>query len=450
MGLNIPPPNQIAGYPSGVFKRTLAQFFGGQPLAVAFESNAILDSCVDAAIVIAECHDRGLLSEVSNRITEAGKAVAAAHLLKRAKLAAAEQTLKGLLDAVKAINSDPNGVDFVDEVWLSGSLMRRQLDIGDIALAIESSRRPPYAHFHQTAERRAKALLRARFPQTPFPQWWEETAEERLLARLLFGEHRHPLLSGARLHTGVLIQTAEPCQLIYDRARRGRVYDPVLPHHPNADPAKQGRDAPLKAPQLGAAPLRPMNGRWLSRYASRGVIVQSHLEQPFSPVALPMTRCDAHLHGAKIVVGENRHILKNLALQAFELDGRALVGVSFDEIAEFAIRRDIALVDQTWTLNASIPAFWTPSDAALEPEQLNTAARIVAALLAGDATRIARRLADQPTRHIRVAWQKPTSAALPPGLSDTIVASSRNALTVLQNSDFVRAHAIVVQTNLSQ
>lgn len=93
-------------------------------------------------MVLEECIDRGLVDPKTYRPSPAGEALAAAKLLKQTALAEADGVLDDFLKTVEALNQDEDGLGKVDEVWLFGSLLRHEPDVGDIDLGQPSHVEP--------------------------------------------------------------------------------------------------------------------------------------------------------------------------------------------------------------------------------------------------------------------------------------------------------------------
>lgn len=77
-------------------------------------------------------------------VSEKGETVARGRLTRRTPLAQAQTILDGFLQRVDWLNRDPDAVRYVEKVWAFGSLMRGEDTVGDIDLALDTTRRPEY------------------------------------------------------------------------------------------------------------------------------------------------------------------------------------------------------------------------------------------------------------------------------------------------------------------
>jgi hypothetical protein len=75
-------------------------------------------------------------------MTHKGETVARGRVVRRTPLAQAQMILDDLLRHVEMVNHDPDAVRYVERVSVFGSLMRGEEAVGDIDLAVETSRRP--------------------------------------------------------------------------------------------------------------------------------------------------------------------------------------------------------------------------------------------------------------------------------------------------------------------
>ncbi|KPH66087.1 hypothetical protein ADT71_08380 [Novosphingobium sp. ST904] len=219
----------------------------------------------DGAIVFEECLDRGLIDPETMALTKAGEVVLRAKASARTPLQRAKAVLDDLLARAMLMNADDNQISNVDEIWLFGSVLREEETVGDIDLAMVTSRKPRFAENH--AERESHA--RSQVEKIPFaPQYcpfpWER--ESWLRRNALYGRSRHPLLAGVQDGTSDLASLAVPCRLIFDRTRGGRVQNPTLDRHPESTGRHQDLEPPASLPDLSPGPLRPMDGRWISGY----------------------------------------------------------------------------------------------------------------------------------------------------------------------------------------
>ncbi|HWT42151.1 MAG TPA: nucleotidyltransferase domain-containing protein [Sphingopyxis sp.] len=198
-------------------------------------------------------------------------AVARAKVTARTPLIKARAVLDELLNRIDRFNADPEAVSRVDEIWLFGSMMREEATVGDIDLAICRSRDARFADDLDGQVEQAKRLIQG-YPDAPQRWAWPWDRIDWLYRRSIFGPRRHPLLAGAQEGTTDLQLLAVPCRLIYDRARGGRVSDPVLPRHPESPGRANTLFAPDELPDLTPGELRPMDARWIAGFKPWGAV----------------------------------------------------------------------------------------------------------------------------------------------------------------------------------
>ncbi|SHM66415.1 hypothetical protein SAMN05518668_11621 [Sphingobium sp. YR657] len=271
MGISFDRETRIAGYRPSSFKDGLKAYLRTLDPGNFIDLRSIFPLRRDGAIVFEECIDRGLIDPQTHKVTEKGMVVARAKVVPRTSLAKARAVLDRFLDNVDALNADTEALTGVSEVWLFGSLMRGEPTVGDIDLAIGRSNRGDFKDADARIAQ-AKKQLEA-YPDAPqswdFP--WERISW--LHRRRIFGPRRDKLLAGAQEGMEDLASLGVPCQLIHDRARGGRVDDPVLPLHPTSSGRSNDIDPMPEMPDLSPAPLRPMDARWVSRHYSGGEVL---------------------------------------------------------------------------------------------------------------------------------------------------------------------------------
>jgi len=225
--------------------------------------------------VFEECLDRGLIvSEDGFEVSEKGMTIARAKAKRRTPLAQALTLLDDFLTRADALNRDPDAVQYVERIWLFGSVMHGKAAVGDIDLALETARRPEYCDDYMGMTRHLERIL-PRYGDVPAARNVLWSAEAWVTERVLYGARRHALLAGVQNGVSDLIALGVPCRLIYDRARGGRVDDPIIPRHP----CSNGRDAdmapPAQMPDLTPRDIRPMDGRWAAGFADYGIVSPS-------------------------------------------------------------------------------------------------------------------------------------------------------------------------------
>jgi len=321
------------------------------------------------------------------------------------------------------MNADPASVGMIDEIWLFGSMLRRPETVGDIDLAITLSRRIPVSDdreaFRQHVDKQFAAVKGA---TQGLHFFWDR--EGWLNERALYGPTRHALLAGAQEGTSDLASLGVECRLIFDRQRGGRVDDPVLDRHPTS----KGRDPrlgpPAVKPDLSPAPLRPMDGRWITGYRNWGMVCPSSIFRGWTDDA---HRVFAHYpRDLRVLADGYQHLAFRWTPKALKkggIDGRfALLIVDADDFSGVSVvlRRRIETLDGHWTLHAEL------NDVQLYRARVNIDYRSLASIigavsliLAVDAERMVRRAADLAVCP-RIAISL-TGSELPQTLQDFLV-----------------------------
>ncbi|PNQ04027.1 nucleotidyltransferase domain-containing protein [Sphingobium sp. SA916] len=268
MGISFDRETRIAGYRPATFKNGLSGYLRTYDPGRLIDLTSLFPLRRDGAIMFEECLDRGLIDPDTLKVTDQGMVMVRAKVVARTPNAKARAALERFLDRVDALNRDPEAMSRVDEVWLFGSLMREEPNVGDIDLAIARSSDPRFKDLDDRVKHARKLI--AIYPEAPqswtFP--WDRI--DWLYRRAIFGPRREPLLAGVQDGLTDLASLGVPCRLIYDRARGGRVDDPILPRHPSS-PGRSNEVDPLpEMPDLTPATLRPMDARWLTGYDNRG------------------------------------------------------------------------------------------------------------------------------------------------------------------------------------
>jgi hypothetical protein len=145
MGVSFGRDILIAGYKPAVFKNALRGFMRTRSPGNLIDLKSVFPLRRDGAIVFEECLDRGLIElQDGFAVSEKGETVARGRVVRRTPLAQAQMILDDFLRHVEMVNHDPDAVRYVERVWVFGSLMRGEEAVGDIDLALETSRRPEY------------------------------------------------------------------------------------------------------------------------------------------------------------------------------------------------------------------------------------------------------------------------------------------------------------------
>jgi predicted nucleotidyltransferase len=272
LGLSLDTSLQIAGYRTSVLRDGLRGYMRTHTRANMLDLKSVFPHRKDGAILLEECLDRGLFDRTTSTITPAGQTIAEAKVTPRAPLAKAQAVLKNFLERAQRLARDPDAVSHVEEIWLFGSVLRGEETVGDIDLALSTARCERFRTDPEARRAHVDAMLarHGKGPASPEECWKKEARLERYA---LYGERRHPLLSGARTDFLDLAALAVPCQLIYDRKRGGRVDDPILPRHPTSE-GRSPDIVPLALlPDLSPSPIRPMDAAWLAAFRRSGQIV---------------------------------------------------------------------------------------------------------------------------------------------------------------------------------
>lgn len=270
MGVSLDNKDLIAGYRPATFKNALRGYARTSNPQNLIDLRSVFPLRRDGAIVFEECLDRGLIDPEALKLTAAGETLARAKAQKRTPLEKADAVLQQFLDNADAMNADEDAISQVDKVWLFGSMMRREASVGDIDLAVCTSRKPRFAD-HRVREQHARHLVEA---AAEAPSYWQFPGEREdwLERRNLYGARRHPLLAGIQHGATDLASLGVPCRLIYDRRRGGRVADPILDQHPESKGRDPSLDPPAAIPDLTPTAMRPMDGRWVAGYSNWGVV----------------------------------------------------------------------------------------------------------------------------------------------------------------------------------
>jgi len=233
MGLTLDPKQLIAGFRPALIKQALRHLerHGDPDLLGGLRS--VFASRLEARTVYDACVSEGLVDPRSCRPTKDGEAFAHASLRCRTPATRAWELLDELLGWVDVYNKDPDHTRFVDQIWLFGSLMRGEVDVADVDLAIDWSHRPAFDQQWDLLAERIDMLC-DRYGGPPYHLRFYQRGQW-LFERSIFGPRRHPLFSGVQTNCSDLIAIGAPCQLIFDRVKGGRVDCAIVAHHPAAD-----------------------------------------------------------------------------------------------------------------------------------------------------------------------------------------------------------------------
>lgn len=216
MGISFGRDILIAGYKPAIFKNALRRFMRTGAPGNMIDLKSVFPLRRDGAIVFEECIDRELIELKDGfAVSEKGETVARGKVTRRTPLAHAQMVLDNFLRRVDMLNHDPDAVRYVERVWVFGSLMRCEDTVGDIDLALETTRRPEYLADYAGMKKHLKELLSRRddVPATRGLIW---SAETWITERAIYGARRHPLLAGVQSDASDLADLGVPCRLIYD------------------------------------------------------------------------------------------------------------------------------------------------------------------------------------------------------------------------------------------
>jgi hypothetical protein len=276
MTVNLPRNASFAGYPLSKAREVIKFYESGHGPSVfeLSQRSSISMSPFAVAGILQDFADAGFLerdrnvdfghSRFRHKLTTSGASIAHASAAKRTSKAKAGAVLEGLLDRCQSFNDDKRAIETVDRVWVFGSMINPdKLDVGDIDFVLETGRRPNFPKGTEAAD----ALLHKKYPEHIHREWsayHEEWSVDRVRNQEIFGKRRHHLLASNDIYT--LKALHQPCQLVFDRSRGGRVDDPVLPHHPDSTGREDWIKPRLSMPSLDLATFQPADVRWLGYY----------------------------------------------------------------------------------------------------------------------------------------------------------------------------------------
>ncbi|MCH4561068.1 hypothetical protein [Mesorhizobium jarvisii] len=430
MGISFDNDMRIAGYRPAIFKEALRGFMRTGMPGNLIDLRSVFPLRRDGAIVFEECLDRRLIGADRLTVTESGEAIAYARAKRRTPIAKAQTLLNEFLRSVEALNRDPKAVTYVDEVWLFGSVMRGQESVGDIDLALKTTRRPEFAGRYDLMQDHLDDLLSA-YPDAPRHWQMNWLKESWVTNRALYGPRRHPLLAG--VHDGVsdLISLGVPCRLIYDRERGGEVDEPIQPWHPDSSGRRDGLGQPAEMPDFTPNLIRPMDARWIAGFSAAGMLSPYDIFRGWTDEAYRMF--PEHPKGLRIAADDfcpHGDFWKPKRLEMKGLDGRnsiALINAMNRWGTSIVLNRSIETCSTAWTLHASFTDLELyRSRTRLELVSLPDIAAAASLILAVDAERMLRRGAEihgAPAARIQV-----TSDTARDGLQEHLIEPVREIL----------------------
>jgi predicted nucleotidyltransferase len=261
MGLNIDPSTLVAGYRASTIKKALVHFNNHRNVATLVDLKSLFPTRRDGVLVYELCKLKGFIDQQTSSVTEQGMGFARSRLTQRVSLEKAISVLRELIAKIEQFNADDDQTEQIDDVWLFGSVMRGEPNVGDIDLAISTSwRHDPGEAGRNRRDGAARALAKHKLVPPEGLHLWE--LPRWTTERIIFGPRRNRLLTGVQMTPDDLIGIAAPCQLIYNRQDGGRVKMPITPNHPNAKPRLEKTDIATISTSCPCE-LSPMDARWL-------------------------------------------------------------------------------------------------------------------------------------------------------------------------------------------
>ncbi|NTF17785.1 hypothetical protein G6L37_05180 [Agrobacterium rubi] len=222
----------------------------------------VLQEFADAGfLAIPDEHRRG---DFAHDLTDKGASLSYGTTARRTSKVKAQKVLDDLLARCVRFNADTRAVEFVERVWVFGSMIDPdKSDVADIDLVIETGRRDDFPKGRKDTDEE----MHRRYPEHVH-RYWSSYHEEWSVARArnkeIYGNRRHQLLSPNDIYT--LMDLHRPCQLVFDDARGGLVDDPVQPHHPMSLGRGENIHPRRVMPSLDLADFSPTDVRWLGTY----------------------------------------------------------------------------------------------------------------------------------------------------------------------------------------
>lgn len=397
MGVTLPKDMRFAGFRPSAIKAGLQSIWKTGSAEAFAQLKGAGANVRERAILFEELLDRDLIekSRRGYQLTKGGQAIAVGKARTRTPIARARMHIDNLLERINAYNSDPDGFLFIDQVWLFGSAMRGEDTVGDVDIALSTSRRPPYDKSYYLMQERVEEVLQKRGEIPAQHGSLLFSGEEWLMKKAIFGERRHPLLSGVQTGTSDLESIGAPCQLIYDRSR-GRVNDPILPQHPKSEGQAEGTPAPRQLPDLSPAPVRPMHARWLYSYDGRPEMVSPYDIFGSWEIAEPLF--PSFPDGLKVMLaGDGSDAEWTPKALNKKVDGRDRVLLKVERFGEgtsVVLHRSIVDGDEGVQVIARLERAEMVGTSNPAPVLFDDISRTIALLLATDAHRVMRRQMD--------------------------------------------------------
>lgn len=205
-----------------------------------------------AAVLVDELYERGLIGDGTNAfgvelpdmLTDKGKALGSAKVVRRTSKTAAASVLEGLFVGADRINARPDMPFRVARIWLFGSMIDpNKADVGDIDFCAEFENTPSYADPDDWAKRCRELFHELRLPDSAYLFTYSSVRD-----RMLYGPRRHPLLAPNEVERMSMLGCR--CRLAYDADRGGRVEDAPLERHPSSNGRHPSMPAPATMPDL--------------------------------------------------------------------------------------------------------------------------------------------------------------------------------------------------------
>lgn len=248
MGVQLKKGERILGIPA-VKARNVLRHWNGDAAKIGGRSDVDL-SPITAAALLSEFKHRGLIGTVTDPygyevkgITEAGAGFAGASGRARTPIERAKVALSELLANVERTYKDPDFPYRIRQIWVYGSFVRGETEVGDVDLAFDMVLQESFSREIGKAVRFAEEKGWNYRPSI-FP---DAAAVDYLFRHALFAGRRSPLFSLGTVKE--LINLGTPCKLVYD-AGRGVVDDPIQPRHPESPGRSNFATPPRMMPEL--------------------------------------------------------------------------------------------------------------------------------------------------------------------------------------------------------
>jgi predicted nucleotidyltransferase len=256
MGLHLPPKSTLDGIPVSQLQKALRRHVwvgrspedkeNPAPLLFSFDQDELREAGDFAQLDLMIQHDMAKLyreDESQHRsgektpvyaLSPEGEALMGAHLRKRTSLAKADIAFGQLKRGIDQLNEDE--IRQVDEVWIYGSYMRREDQVGDIDAAIVTSRPGPYKETLEVIEELHEG------------EPWHNAAKRRMFGieeayehQIIFDGRKKPIFDGTKMNA-LELRAGMPVQRIYTKEGGWRAEE-ILDRHPEAK-------SPMSKPQV--------------------------------------------------------------------------------------------------------------------------------------------------------------------------------------------------------